>query len=429
MPAPIKNQEPKDAQFHLAEWERAKARDDIFEVKRYIYEHPDAPAEVLDDAKGCLGRMKQAEVAAMEADPSGYDRRRFFALINLGIITVDELVERGLTTQEAFKAAMERDEFLRCNPIPWSANELVPNMECGDDVTDVILLGMPSAGKTCVLMGLLGSGKYDWNNAIADGKYGYILSTYRDNHLLPGRTHDNQFASIHGTVTDSKGGKHRVNLIELSGVQFLGKVAVDPDKEMTLENMVGSVAAELLRNDNRKIFFIVIDPMVNVIQLGKQVTRIDENDNEYEGTVIYEMPQKIVIQKITNILGDPANAKVMEKVDALHFIAAKWDVAERAGKDVNEVMANYMMSYKRIHDLCLSGRRWGCKINKATDFEPQIYTYSLGRFYVGGTFCYDPAYSDKLMGAITDAVSEAANRRRRWYRRLSRAIFGTKHKK
>lgn len=426
MPAPIINQKTKDTQPCVEkEWEMVKARDDIFDVQRYIYEHPDAPTEILDDAKSCLDRLKRAEMAAMEGNPSGYDCcRRLLALVNVGLITVEELVARGLTTREAFIKTLNRDEFFRSNPIAWSSNKFEPNMEDGDDVTDVCLLGMPSAGKTCVLMGLLGSDKYIWNNAIADGKYGDILSTYRDNHLLSGHTLDNLFASIHGTVADSKGGKHRVNLIELAGVRFLDKLAENPHKEITLEDMVGNVAAKLLRNDNRKIFFIVIDPTNLEIRWGKPVRHIDEEGCEYYDYVSCCLSQKLIIRGIANALFDPSNAEIIKRVDALHFIVTKWD-AMGANVSPRDCINDYSLSVNVIEELC---RSKNAHINEATGFKPKLYTFSLGKFYVGGTFDFDPTDSDKLMDVITDAVSVAAKRRRRWYRRLLRTIFGTKHR-
>lgn len=394
-----------------------KARDDIFDVQRYIYEHPDAPTEILDDAKSCLGRLKQAEMDVMEKYPSAYGYRRLRSLVDIGIVSVDELVARGLTTHDAFKKALDRDKFFYNNPI-MDCMATEPDQDGGsDDVTDVFLLGMPSSGITCVLMGLLGSNKYEWNRNSNDSKYGDVLSAYRENCLLPGGTYHNMFAGIYGTVTDSRGGKHRVNLIDLSVVQFIDKYALRPEGELSLEDMVGSPAARLLRNGNRKILFIVIDPTVKEIQWNMPVRHNDDEGREYYDCIPCYLSQRHVIQRIMNILLDPANAEIMEKVDALHFIVTKWDVAERDGKNVNDAMANHMLSYNKACELC-RGRRWRNVINKPTDFKPQIYTYSLGKFYVGGTFDFDPTDSDKLVDVITDAVSVAAKRRRRWYRRL-----------
>ncbi len=388
--------EARRLQAALNEWLDVKNRGDIFDVQRYINDHLDAPQAILDDAENFRNTLKKAEIAKMEDNPSAYDRRRLFGLINIKIVSVDELVKRGLTTYEAFSKAQNRDTFVKSNPIAvtYTDSELL-NQE---DITDVYLFGVPSTGKTCVLMGLLGSNLYDWNNAIAAGEYGDILSAYRDNHILPGRTLNEQFFCIHGKATDSNGKKHLINVIELAGEQFLDKIAMNPDKELSLTDM-DAIAAESFRNKNRKIFFIVIDPTVNVIEHAKEVKRIDDEGNEIVDTVTYEVAQKTVIQKIANILSDPANAEIMKQVDALHFIATKWDVMEHANRDVQECKATYSLSMRKVYELC---QPKAAHINEATGFKPKLYTFSLGKFHVGGTFDYDHSDSDKLMNVITE---------------------------
>ena len=368
--------EARRLQAALNEWLDVKKRGDIFDVQRYINDHLDAPQAILDDAESFRGTLKKTEIAKMEDNPSAYDRRRLFGLINIKIISVDELVKRGLTTYEAFSKAQNRDTFVKSNPIAVT-------------YTDSELLDQD---------GLLGSNLYDWNNAIAAGEYGDILSAYRDNHILPGRTLNEQFFCIHGKATDSNGKKHLINVIELAGEQFLDKIAMNPDKELSLTDM-DAIAAESFRNKNRKIFFIVIDPTVNVIEHAKEVKRIDDEGNEIVDTVTYEVAQKTVIQKIANILSDPANAEIMKQVDALHFIATKWDVMEHANRDVQECKATYSLSMRKVYELC---QPKAAHINEATGFKPKLYTFSLGKFHVGGTFDYDHSDSDKLMNVITE---------------------------
>ena len=90
--------EARRLQAALNEWLDVKNRGDIFDVQRYINDHLDAPQAILDDAESFRGTLKKTEIAKMEDNPSAYDRRRLFGLINIKIISVDELVKRGLTT-------------------------------------------------------------------------------------------------------------------------------------------------------------------------------------------------------------------------------------------------------------------------------------------------------------------------------------------
>lgn len=398
--------EARRLQAALNEWLDVKNRGDIFDVQRYINDHLDAPQAILDDAESFRNTLKKAEIKTMLENPSAYDRRRLGGLVKIGIITVDELVKNGLTTYDAFQRTQNYDDFIEGNPIVvnFKYSELLDQ----DDITDVYLFGVPSTGKTCVLMGLLGSNKYNWNNAIAAGDYGNILSAYRDNHILPERTKGKQFFCIHGNATDRNGKKHLINVIELAGEQFLDKIATNPKGELSLVDM-DSVAIDSFRNKNRKIFFIVIDPTVKEIKHSKIIPDrpiLDSNGNQktdeygnlmYE-TIDYFVAQRTIIQQMANILADPSNAEIMKRVDALHFIVTKWD-AMGANVSPRDCINDYSLSVNVIEELC---KPKNAHINEATGFKPKLYTFSLGKFYVGGTFDYNPDDSIKLMNVITD---------------------------
>lgn len=49
-------------------------------------------------------------------------------------------------------------------------------------------------------------------------------------------------------------------------------------------------------------------------------------------------------------------------------------------------------------------------INTNTRFCPKLYTFSLGTFYVGGLYEYEPTDSNKLVKAIQNSTCEIKNR-------------------
>lgn len=389
--------EANEIMVSLASWENVKKTNDIFAVQQYLDENHNAPKVITDDAETLRDSLIQEEMFEMEKNPSAYLRRRLFGLINIGAISVDDLVRKGLTTYEMFESAKIRDQFIDDNPLDVTFVDS-PELET-DGITDVYLFGVPSTGKTCVLMGLLGleQGQYDWNNMIAAGEYGDFLDKFRDNHILPNRTKDEQFFCIHGKAKDRNGKEHLINLIELAGEQFLHKIAMNKEHELSLVDM-DAMAAKSLKNDNRKIFFIIIDPTANIIPYETK----DGTGKE----VVYQVPQKTVIRKIVNILKNDANKELMKKVDALHFIATKSDVIEHANKDIKDCMVNYVDSIKSAHEMCLPEN---AHINEATGFKPKLYSFSLGKFYVGGTFEYDSTDSEKLMNVITENTIAVRN--------------------
>lgn len=378
----------------LDEWDKVRRTGDIFKVHEYLQRHHDAPTAIYEAAEEEEARLKRAELERMEENPSAFPRRRFLALVSNGIISLDDLLKRGLTTPEAYQQSLNRDEFIRKNPIDVTFVPFEPEGE----TTDVYLFGVPSTGKTCVLMGLLGSSLYDWNHAVGASDYGEILTAYCDNHILPERTRNTEFFSVHGQVTDAGGRNHLINTIELAGEQFLDKIVMNPSRELSLEDM-DAIAAETFKNNNRKIIFIVIDPTVKEIEYKKVIkrTREDGTIDEYEEP--HQISQKLVIQKIMDILKNRANLEMMKKVDALHFIATKSDVLDHANKDVREALADYAGSFKKAAELCMPKN---AHINEATGFKPKLYTFSLGKFYVGGSFVYDSTDSDKLMNVVAE---------------------------
>lgn len=382
----------------LDEWLTIKGmNDNIFNVHEYINTHPNVHPAILEDASNTLAELKEAELQAMVENPSAYERRKLFGLINGDIIRLNELINLDLTTEESFKNAKNRDAFIKNNPIDVTFKP--STLLDADDITDVYLFGVPSTGKTCVLMGLLGTPMYDWNNMIAAGDYGIILSTYRDNRTLPDRTLNSQFFCIHGKAKDRNGNTHLVNVIELAGEQFLDKIALNPVGKVSLVDM-DAIAAQSFKNKNRKIFFIVIDPTVKYITYKKEVDQMNPDGTTQKVTKVYTVAQKIIIKRIMDILRDPANVEMMKKVDALHFIATKADVIEHKNQNVRDyIIPDYIDSINAAAEL---SQPQNAHINEATGFKPKLYTFSLGKFYVGGTFEYDKTDSEKLINVITE---------------------------
>jgi hypothetical protein len=341
-----------------------------------------------------LKKLIDLEINIMKSNPAAYDRDKMLVLVRKNIIPKEKLIELGLITNESYEKSQKAQDFLENNPI--GDIEFVDSAELEtDDITDVYLFGVPSTGKTCVLMGLLGSEKFLWNNAIAAGEYGDILERYRYNMILPTGTLGEQFFCIHGSVEDKKGKKHLINMIELAGEQFLDKIAMNPDKELSLRDMA-TVAAPAFQNGHRKIIFIVIDPTVETIKYTPKEKLPDGTTIEKEPI---DVKQENITQKIISILANDKNKNIMKQVDALHFIATKYDVIESMDKNILDCLQPYLKHIKTAIEFCQPKKY---QINEATNYRPQLYTFSLGKFYVGGTFKYNSTDSDKLMNVIAE---------------------------
>jgi len=400
-------------QGYRFEWESAKNGGDIFSVWRFLKGHDNLPDAIKNEADDVITTLKRREIELMEDNPSAYPRCRFMSLVVAGLVNVDELVRRGLITEEAYATAMNMGEFVVQNPI-WQKGYVDSELLNQDDITDVYLFGVPSSGKTCMLMGLLGSDYFDYNCTIADGEYGDILSHYRDNHILPPRSISMNIC-IHGCLRDDKGRKKLINLIEVSGSQLLDEIVNNPERVLSLSALDASVA-EMLCNNHSKIFFVLIDPTVKENRYTKIIKSANDDVNMIETIRSYPLAQKTEIKRMMHILCDPHNTEIIKRVNALHFVITKSDMLRHANEDFENCLQNYSDILRIAEEMS----RWkGLRINKRSGDEPQIHTFSLGKFYLGGIFDYDPSDSDKLMKVI---MGNVGSRDSSWIKKIYKKI-------
>lgn len=366
-------------------WKGVSTDADLVTLSDYISEEPQSP--FIPKATELLIKLKSAEIQKMIEKPGSYKLDFLKLLLNEEIFTCEELIANGVCSERTFKMLNETIE------LPDIEQPENSNPQIARGATDVFLFGIPSSGKTCVLMGLLGSHHFSYNNAASGlgGTYADNLTIYRRNNMAPGSTFGNFVAQIQGTVyRDDSEVTYPINLIEMSGEEFAMKIALNPENEVKFEDM-GTGATKILTSDNRKIIFIIIDPTANgLIKLssttkdGSSITRIVEQD--------------IVISKMVNMLVE--NRDVLRKTNAIHFIFTKADIlGDRSVRDqiaVERIKSLYGNTIRTLREICSE-----YSINKSTDNQPSLFTFSLGKFYLGNLFEYDPYDADKLMNLIT----------------------------
>ena len=357
----------------IYEWRRVKNSGDIFIVFYYIKNHPESPYR--GKANCLLMDLKHQEICRMRHEPNRYDVSRLFYLVRLGIFTVDELISEGVMTENVWHTLNNIDVK---NDLP-DIYEAMQNSEaeCPEGSTDVYFLGLPSTGKTCLLQGLLYTSLLLLDMMSSGGPYAEALRQYSDYGMVLPCTPDDFVTTLKTTIIT--GGhtliEHNVNFVEISGNHFLDMVKEDGEHPKKEDN--GDIA-HLLHNDNRKVFFLIIDPTINEVRFNRECDEYDEQTGEKIHKLKYAVVnQKILMQKIVNIFQDPANSDIMRKVDSIHFIITKADTfGERLQRG-----------------------------EKALDyFRPKLFTFSLGKFYVGGLYEYDSIDSELLISTITAIV-------------------------
>lgn len=375
-------------------WKGVSTDADPVTLSDYIAEEPHSP--FIPMACQLLTELKRKELEKMIENPGSYKVDFLKLLIDEDIFTKEELIANNVCTESTF------DMLYNTPELPSIEQNENSDPYIAKGATDVFLFGIPSSGKTCVLMGLLGSRNFVYDNAATGlgGTYADNLSIYRRHNKAPGRTYGNFVAQIQGVVyKDGSDVTYPVNLIEMSGEEFAMKIALNPENKVDFEDM-GTGATKILTGDNRKIIFIVIDPtadglikLSSTLKDGSSVTRIVEQD--------------IIITKMVNML--IKNPKVLKNTNAIHFILTKSDtLGNRQERDriaVERIKQLYGKTIMTLRDICKT-----YSINKSTDYQPSLFTFSLGEFYVGDLFEYDSHDADKLMNIVTSMAQGRKDR-------------------
>ena len=408
----------------IVEWNNVKLTNDIFCVNDYIRNNPNTPFK--NQAQVQLMGLKQQEIGMMRTNPNSYEVNRLLRLINDGIFSDHELINAKVMTETVLETLRNHD----INADLPDIRQAIENSraECKDGYTDVFFFGVPSTGKTCVLMGMSRSNSLHINLASGGGDYAAALQQYTDVGVTVPRTPGTFVTTLEATissVSDQGGAVHKINLVEMSGEEFAFDIANNPDRIFTFEQM-GSGATQLLKNDNRKVFFLIIDPTANVVRINREIVVQDGFDEDTGEPITHTdlqycvVNQRTLIQKMVDLFTDPGNAKIMKKVDSIHIIMTKSDTlgnpVEREEKALNIFQQKFSGDIlKPLIDLCEE-----YNINSRTNFHPNLYTFSLGTFYVGGLYEYEQTDSDRLVVAIKNSTQSV--KKKSWWDRLKETV-------
>lgn len=392
------------------EWEQIKHSDDIFLVDDYKDNHPDSP--FINEANALYYQLRDEELKKMKANPSEYSKDDVEKLLSAGIFKQWELQDEELITEKSWETLMlDRSLFPQLQDYQIED----PNVTATEGCTDIYLFGTPGTGKTCLLMGLSGATgitdekgqTYTINYRIKGGPYASALQQFVDAGITPATTRGNFVTTINGMISEvGRRGKtieHHINLVEMAGEHFVRRIA--DSQEVSLADM-GTGATKLMMNNNRKVFFIIVDPSKERLK-----AEYIEQVKDAEGNIIDErirkryISQLDILNKFVGLFGLPENQKIMSKVDAIHFIVTKadtlGDMSVRKEKARDILLQKYGSPVAQLRNYCSRTKR----INYSTKYRPQVFTFSLGRFYLGDVFDFDKTETFKIIDTIRSVTS------------------------
>lgn len=383
----------------FAEWDDVKRSGDLFLVDDYRDNHPDSP--FITEVNSTYYKLRDDKLAEMKKNPSEFSKDDVERLIAADIFTQWQLIDEGLVTDESWETLqLDRDLF----PNIQDYQREDPNIQAPADCTDIYLFGTPGTGKTCLLMGLTGANGqgYTLNMRVQGGPYASALQQYVNAGITPGRTFGRFVTTINGQVNETtrRGNivSHRINLVEMSGEEFALRIAGNQDVAFT--NM-GVGATNLLANANRKVFFIIVDSTKDMVKV-----EYVEEVKDAEGNVIDErirkkyISQLDILNKFVSLFELPENQDIMKRVDAIHFVVTKADMlgdrTVRLDRARELLKTKYAGPVEQLKNYCRQTKR----INYSTGYKPQVFTFSLGQFFLGDVFKFDTSETIKIVDTI-----------------------------
>ena len=377
------------------------------------------------------------------------------------VFTPEEIVGQGVVPLEIMNHIISHptDEHDR----KLEENDILPetNFKSNVNTTDIYFWGVPGSGKSTVLAGLLNLRQVDYlrlklpaQSSHKGYKYAKVLTSYVKENLFPQST-KTSFANIRPLRTDDssrsslgtnpfdnpfvdrgessandanhnpiggvgEGGStdkfiqiidailednvkkedHKLCIIEMPGERTLEFAAADVKDPKRMDELLGEGTRELFMNNNRKVFFFVVDPnpkrAYNVkIQGGVNLTQAE------------------VLEALVDFFDKVPN--LLQKVDAMHVILSKSDML-RNPKDFDgcikeDVLCDYDGMVEDLLKLC---ERSKGNVNAHCGHRPYLFTFSLGKIYPGNMNKYDPTDAGNILRVIAANTWSTSNSLTKW---------------
>lgn len=158
----------------------------------------------------------------------------------------------------------------------------------------------------------------------------------------------------------------KFSFIELSGIKIAEMLSKGGN--ISLKDL-GLGAEDLLKNNNPKLIFFVIDPINEKrVKIGDRILTINQSD---------------MIREVSNLLC--SKKRIGQRIAQITIILSKSDLL---GCNINQDVINdclespnYQYAISELKDLC---KKYG--INRSIGFQVAIYPYTIGNFMPGEVY-------------------------------------------
>ena len=133
----------------IAEWKTLKQNRNLVEVAKFRAECPDVVSK--EEVDELFSRLRDEELQGMLTSPAKFSRSHIESLVSCGAFSYDELLKFGLITEDSWKRMQINRDFLPDLPEFQKGMTELQQPPAG---TDIYFFGMPTSGKTSLLMGI-----------------------------------------------------------------------------------------------------------------------------------------------------------------------------------------------------------------------------------------------------------------------------------
>ena len=124
-----------------------------------------------------------------------------------------------------------------------------------------------------------------------------------------------------------------------------------------------------------------------------------------------------ILNKFVSLFDMDENQDIMDRVDAIHFVVTKADTLgdgrqERVDKAYELLTSTYAGPVGMLKAYCTKSKR----INYSSHYSPLVFTFSLGKFYLGDVFTFDKTETLEIIDIIRKVTS--GERQRTWWDRF-----------
>lgn len=421
------------------DWKDALSRNSLGAYAVYMEDHPEG--QHIEEAKKRIHKLEHEEeeitedlLADMRLHPWNYPAHTMEQLLNGSDFSIEGAAGRdddGLPPAERFLARGFRLRFeaLVDNgiiPPDFTKEEItspdfvMPQTTDFDGFplnrTDVYFIGVPRSGKSTVLGGLFSTmyreGHWEHvpilnsNGQDPSNDYYWGLISAIESRKSPESTAQDtiSYISMNVPVTDQRGrpGTAKLNFVELSGeaVESLAQSISTTASTTKVWDQLG--ASAILRNNNSKMLFFLLD--YNTIAGNRGSRQL----------LSQERTLKTALQVLTHdgTGNDHSRGCTMSKVESVAVLLTKADLMgtddedERQQKAMEYLHTNFSSFMNQLKSCCQT-----FNINSTSGYTPLVFTFSVGKYYVGNTLAFDSRDSLVLAQRIAQMAPYNTGRR------------------